>query len=261
MKPFKTLLLETRDEVAVVTINRPEALNALNREVIAELHECFGDHLHDDAIRCVIITGAGEKAFVAGADIRELAGMNREAATALAVNAQNLMQAIQDCPLPVIAAINGFALGGGCELALACDIRLAATTARLGQPEINLGLIPGFGGTQRLARLVGRGKAMQLILTGTMIPATEALRIGLVDAVHAPQELMPGAMALAQEIAAKAPIAVRYAKQALQRGLELPLPQGCALEADLFGRLFATQDQKEGTAAFLGKREPRFTGK
>jgi len=261
MNPFKNLIVEINPPIARVTINRPGAMNALNQDVTTELIECFGESLVDHAIGCVIITGAGDKAFVAGADIRQLAKLDEAAGKTLAEQSQAMMQAVQDLPVPVIAAINGFALGGGCELALACDIRLAASTARIGQPEVNLGLIPGFGGTQRLPRLVGRGKALQLILTGDMISAGEALRIGLVDEVHPPEELNARATDMAEKISSRGPLAVRFAKRAIHRGLDLSLEQGLALEAEFFGRLFDTEDQKEGTAAFLEKRPPRFKGK
>lgn len=260
MNRFKTILVETEGPVAKVTINRPRVLNALNNEVLSELEAFFHHQQTDESIHCVLLTGAGDKAFVAGADIRELAAMDRDAGTAHALKAQRLMQTIQDFPVPVIAVINGFALGGGCELALACDIRLAATTARLGQPEINLGLIPGFGGTQRLARLVGRGKAMRSILTGAMIAAEDALRIGLVDEIYPPEELMPAAIAMANEIASKSRPAVALAKTAIHRGLDETLPDGCRIEAECFGRACATAEKTEGISAFLEKRAPRFRG-
>ncbi|MBN1197149.1 MAG: enoyl-CoA hydratase/isomerase family protein [Candidatus Aminicenantes bacterium] len=257
---FQTILVKQAGAVTSVTINRPRVMNALNNNVLADLGGFFESHQSNESTRCVLLTGAGEKAFVAGADIRELAAMDRDAGTVHATKAQRLMQEIQDFPVPVIAVINGFALGGGCELALACDIRLAATTARLGQPEINLGLIPGFGGTQRLARLVGRGKAMRLILTGAMIPAEEAMRIGLVDRVYPPEELMPAAIALANEIASKSRQALTMAKTAIHRGLDETLADGCRIEAECFGRACATTDKAEGIAAFLEKRKPRFNG-
>ncbi|HDP94729.1 MAG TPA: enoyl-CoA hydratase [Candidatus Aminicenantes bacterium] len=258
MKRYQTILVEKEESVVKVTINRPRVLNALNNDVLVELESFFQHQQSNQSIRCVLLTGAGEKAFVAGADIRELAAMNQAAGSAHAKRSQRLMQTIQDSPFAVIAAINGFALGGGCELAMACDIRLAATSARLGQPEINLGLIPGFGGTQRLARLVGRGKAMRLILTGAMVSATEALRIGLVDEIHPPEELLPAAMSLAKEIASKSRTAVRFAKTAIHRGLDATLANGCRIEAECFGLACATADKAEGIAAFLEKRPPRF---
>lgn len=261
MPEQKTVITEKIGLILKVTLNRPKALNALNNEVISRLQDIFDKYHGDEAIRCVLLTGAGKKAFVAGADIAELAGLDREGGSAVSARSLRLMQSIQDFPVPVIAVVNGFALGGGCELALACDIRLASETARLGQPEVNLGVIPGFGGTQRLPRLVGKGKAMQLIFTGSIITAQEALRIGLVDAVFPPDELMEKALEMAETIAEKAPIAIRLAKEAIHGGLDLPLSEGCDIENRNFGKTFSTKDQKEGTAAFLEKRKPRFQGK
>ncbi|MEW5995647.1 MAG: enoyl-CoA hydratase-related protein, partial [Candidatus Zixiibacteriota bacterium] len=243
-----------------VTINRERALNALNRETVGELQQLFSSYWSDDAIKVVIITGAGEKAFVAGADITELADLNMRTGTELAAHGQYLMKTIQNFPKPVIAAINGFALGGGCELAMACDIRLASEKAKLGQPEVNLGIIPGYGGTQRLARLVGKGKAMQLILTGDMIDAQEAYRIGLVEEVYPPDQLMEKALEMARAICARGPIAVRTAKECINRGLDVNLTAGCDLEKANFGQTCGTGDKNEGMKAFLEKREPRFTG-
>jgi enoyl-CoA hydratase len=260
MAEYKNLVVETKDTVLVVTINRERALNALNREVIAELQQLFSFYWSDESIRCVIITGSGEKAFVAGADITELADVDVRSGNELSARGLYLMKTIQNFPRPVIAAINGFALGGGCELAMACDIRLASEKAKLGQPEVNLGVIPGYGGTQRLPRLVGRGKAMQLILTGEMISATEAHRIGLVDEVYPPEQLMDNAMEMAQLIATKGPIAITLAKECIHRGLDGPLTAGCDLEKANFGQLCGTGDKNEGMEAFLEKRKPNFTG-
>jgi len=260
MADYKNLLVETKDNILVVKISRERALNALNREVIAELQQLFSFYWSDETIKCVIITGAGEKAFVAGADIVELADLDVRSGSELSARGLYLMKTIQNFPKPVIAAINGFALGGGCELAMACDIRLASEKARLGQPEVNLGVIPGYGGTQRLPRLVGRGKAMQLILTGEMINAAEAHRVGLVDEVYPPDQLMDKAMEMAKLIATKGPIAVTLAKECINRGLDGPLTAGCDLEKANFGQLCGTGDKNEGMEAFLEKRKPNFTG-
>ncbi|MEW6412773.1 MAG: enoyl-CoA hydratase-related protein [Candidatus Zixiibacteriota bacterium] len=260
MADYKNLLVEKSDSILVVKINRERALNALNREVIAELQQLFSFYWSDEAIRCVIITGAGEKAFVAGADITELADVDVRSGTELAARGLYLMKTIQNFPRPVIAAINGFALGGGCELAMACDIRLASKKAKMGQPEVNLGIIPGYGGTQRLPRLVGRGKAMQMIFTGDMVDAAEAHRIGLVDEVYEPEELMDKAMAMAKTIASKAPIAVSLGKECINRGLDGTLTAGCDLEKANFGQICGTGDKNEGMEAFLEKRKPNFTG-
>lgn len=260
MAEYKNLLVEKKDAILIVTVSRERALNALNREVIAELQQLFSFYWSDEAVRCVIITGAGEKAFVAGADISELADVDVRSGTELSARGLYLMKTIQNFPKPVIAAINGFALGGGCELAMACDIRLASERARLGQPEVNLGLIPGYGGTQRLPRLVGRGKAMQMIFTGDMIDAAEAYRVGLVDEVYPPEQLMEKAMGMAKTICAKGPIAVALAKECINRGLDGTLTAGCDLEKANFGQVCGTGDKNEGCEAFLEKRKPDFTG-
>ncbi len=261
MGDYKNLLVETKGNVLIVKINREKALNALNDETIGEMQGLFSKYWGDDSVSVVIISGAGEKAFVAGADINELAGTNGLTGTETACKGQYLMKTIQNFPKPVIAAVNGFALGGGCELAMACDIRLASAKAKFGQPEVNLGLIPGYGGTQRLPRLVGKGKAMQLILTGDMIKADEAHRIGLVDEVFAPEELMDKAIAMAEAIASKGPIAVKLSKECINRGLETNLSVGCDYEKSNFGTACGTDDKNEGTAAFLEKRPAKFTGK
>ncbi len=260
MAEYKNLLVEKKDSILVVKINRERALNALNREVIAELQQLFSFYWSDEAIRGVILTGAGEKAFVAGADITELADVDVRSGAELSARGLYLMKTIQNFPHPVIAAINGFALGGGCELAMACDIRLASTKAKLGQPEVSLGIIPGYGGTQRLPRLVGRGKAMQMIFTGEMVDAAEAHRIGLVDEVYEPEELMDKAMAMAKLIATKGPRAVALAKECINRGLDGTLTAGCDLEKANFGQICGTGDKNEGMEAFLEKRKPNFTG-
>lgn len=258
---FDNLLVERDGAVAVVTINRPAKLNALNNATIEELERACTALAADPQVRVIILTGAGEKAFAAGADIAELADQTPVAGRAHAARGQRLLELIEHLGKPVIAAINGYALGGGCELAMACTLRLAADTARLGQPEINLGLLPGYAGTQRLARLVGRGRALELLLTGAHISAEEAWRIGLVNRVVPRDRLMTEARALAAELATKAPIAVRYILDAVVRGLEMPLAEGAAYEAALFGLVAATEDMREGTRAFLEKRKPEFKGR
>ncbi len=259
--PFDNLLLLRESGVAVLTVQRPQRLNALDARTIDELGQALLDIHRDEAIRCVILTGAGDKAFVAGADLNEIARETPEGARQRAVDAHHVFDRLEQLGKPVIAAVNGFALGGGCELAMACTLRIAADTARFGQPEINLGLIPGFAGTQRLARLVGKTKAMELILTGKPITAAEALAIGLVNRVVPAAELMKETRALAAELAAKPPIALRYALEAVNRGLEMPFADACRFEAALFGMVCATDDMKEGTSAFLEKRKPEFKGR
>ena len=259
--PFANLLLNRDGDIAIVTVNRPKVLNALNRETVNELRQAALDLRHDDAGRSVILTGAGEKAFVAGADIAELARLGPTAGRAYAASGQHVLELLESLGKPVIAAVNGFALGGGCELAMACTLRVAAETARFGQPEVKLGLIPGFGGTQRLARIVGKGRALDLLLTGRTIDAAEALSMGLVNRVVPAGSLMSEARALARTITANAPLAVRYATEAVDRGLGLSLADGAFLEATLFGLSLATDDAREGTAAFLEKRQPSFAGK
>jgi len=255
------LLIDRDAAVAVVTINRPKVLNALNAPTLDELRRVVLDLKRDDSIRAVVITGAGDKAFVAGADINELAVQSPSSGRDLALTGQHVFDLIENLGKPVIAAINGYALGGGCELAMACTLRLAADTARLGQPEVNLGILPGYAGTQRLARLVGKGKAMEMILTGSPISAAEAERIGLVNRVVAAPDLLAEARKLAQALAVQAPIAMRYIINAINHGLEMPFAQGCAYEATLFGLAAATDDMREGTRAFLEKRKPVFHGK
>jgi enoyl-CoA hydratase len=259
MSDYKNLLVEQKEAVLIVTINRERALNALNRETVDELQKLFSYYWSDDKVRCVIVTGAG-KAFVAGADITEIAELDGRSGADYSAHGLYLMKTIQNFPKPVIAAVNGFALGGGCELAMACDIRLASEKAKLGQPEVNLGVIPGFGGTQRLPRLVGRGKAMQLIVTGEMIGAAEAHRIGLVDEVYPPAELMDKAMEMANLICTKGPIAVAIAKECVNRGLDMALALGCDLEKANFAQSCGTGDKNEGCEAFLEKRKAAFTG-
>ncbi len=257
---FENILYEVRDGIAFITLNRPKVLNALNAATLAELDSAIAAIRDDESIRAALLTGAGEKAFAAGADIQELAQANGIDGRDLALRGQAIFRSIETCGKPVIACINGFALGGGCELALACTLRIASDSARLGQPEVKLGLIPGYGGTQRLARLVGKGVALQMILTGEMISAAEALRIGLVNEVVAPEQLLPRAEAIARTIAGMAPLAVRYSMEAIDRGYDLPLEEGLFLEAALFGLSCGTEDKAEGTAAFLAKRPPLWKG-
>ena len=254
------LHVEAAGAVAVITLHRPDALNALNGALLAELSGAVASIAADDGVRAVVLTGAGEKAFAAGADITELAALTPEAARRLSLGGQALFRAIETLGKPTIAAINGFALGGGCELAMACTIRLAADTAQLGQPEIDLGLLPGYAGTQRLVRLVGRGRALELLLTGRRVNAVEAERIGLVTRVVPAAELRAEATALAERLAGKAPLAMRYILEAVHEGADLPLDAATRIEATLFGLAAATSDMREGTRAFLDKRKPDFTG-
>ncbi|MCL5669842.1 MAG: enoyl-CoA hydratase-related protein [Acidobacteria bacterium] len=257
---YETLLYEIRAGIAYVTINRPQKLNALNRKVIQELTDCFRNNLEAAEVRGVILTGAGEKAFAAGADINELAALTPTEARETAIRGQALMNMIENLGKPVIAAVNGFALGGGCELAMACTIRIASENVRLGLPEVKLGLVPGYAGTQRLPRLVGKGFALEMILGGEPISAQEAWRIGLVNRVVKASDLMATAENMIQRITVNGPVAIRYALEAVNRGMEMPASKGELLEASLFGLSFATSDMKEGTQAFLEKRQPRFTG-
>src|ERR1700683_2040706 len=258
---FENVLVEQAGAVLVVTINRPKVLNALDARTLAELDEVFGDAARRDDVRVVVLTGAGEKSFVAGADINELSVQTPVGGREHARRGQALFTRIEPLGNPVIAAVNGFALGGGCELAMACTLRLASSSARFGQPEINLGLLPGYAGSQRLPRLVGRGRALELLLTGMQISAEEALRIGLVNRVVPAAELATEARTLAQAIAAKAPIAVRYILEAVAGGLEMSLADAQDYEATLFGLVSTTDDMREGTKAFLEKRKPEFKGR
>lgn len=258
---FENILFEKKNAVAYVTLNRPKVLNALNMATMEELRAAFHDIKNDSGVRVVIMTGSGEKAFIAGADIGELAKHDPVSAKAYTHRGQSVLNLIENLGKPVIACINGFALGGGCEIAMACTMRLASENAKLGQPEVKLGIMPGYGGTQRLPRLVGKGIAMQLVLTGEMISAQEAHRIGLVNEVVAAAELIPRAEAIAQKIIANAPLAIQYALEAVNRGMEMPLAEGLFLEATLFGVCCATEDKKEGTTAFLEKRPAHFNGK
>ena len=245
---------ETKGAVAVVTIDREKALNALNAEVLDDLKATF-EGIDTETVRCVIVTGAGEKSFVAGADIAAMSGMDAQGGEAFGKKGNDIFRMIETFPLPVIAAVNGFALGGGCELAMSCDFRICAEQAIFGQPEEGLGFTPGVGGTQRLARLVGPGMAKQLIYTAKNIKAAEALRIGLVNAVYPAEELMAAAEKLAGQIAANAPVAVRACKKAINEGLEQPMEEAIVTEEKLFGSCFATEDQKTGMQAFLEKKK------
>jgi enoyl-CoA hydratase len=258
---FDTLLLERDGAIAILTINRPQVLNALNSQTLDELRRAILDLKQDESVRVVILTGAGEKAFVAGADINELAVQTPTSGREHALAGQHVFALVENMGKPVIAAINGYALGGGCELAMACTLRVAADTAKVGQPEISLGLIPGYAGTQRLPRLVGKGRAMELILTGTPIGADDALRIGLVNRVVPAAELMASARALAHQLARSAPIAMRYIVNAVNKGSEMPFAEASQYEATLFGLVASTDDMREGTAAFLQKRKPEFKGR
>jgi enoyl-CoA hydratase/carnithine racemase len=258
---YENLLYEKKDGIAYITFNRPKLLNALNRKTMEELHEVLRDARDDAAVRVLILMGAGEKAFVAGADINELAQQTAVNGKEFSLYGQGVLHLLETIGKPSICAINGFALGGGCELALSCSIRLASKTAKLGQPEVKLGIIPGYGGSQRLARLCGKGAALELCLTGEMISAEEAQRIGLVNHVYEPGELLPAAEAMAKKIIEKAPLAVKYCMEAIERGVEIPQEEGLFLEATLFGLCCATDDMREGTKAFLEKRAPQFNGK
>lgn len=259
---YQNILVARDDSVAIITFNRPKVLNALNRATMTELSLAIDELGQDGAVRCIVLTGAGDRAFVAGADINELRAIaDATAGLAFAKWGQSILFEIENLGKPVIAAINGYALGGGCELAMACDIRMAADTAKLGQPEINLGIIPGYGGTQRLPRLVGKGRAKWLILTGDTISAQEALRIGLVDFVVPAAELMEMAKELAHKIASKAPLALAWAKRSINVGAETDLVTACAYEASQFGLVCGTEDRIEGTSAFLEKRPAQFRGK
>ncbi len=259
--PYENLLYDKRDAVAFITLNRPKVLNALNRRTLEELDACIRDFHADDSLRAAVLTGAGEKSFVAGADINELAVLSPVNGRDYGLFGQSVLDRIERGGKPVIAAINGFALGGGCELAMACHLRLASENAKLGQPEVKLGLIPGYGGTQRLSRLVGKGRALQHVLIGDPISAEEAHRIGLVNAVVPAAELLATAEAWAKKIAANAPLAIRFAIEAVNHGLEMTLPEGLYLEATLFSLCATTEDMKEGTKAFLEKRSAKFTGR
>jgi enoyl-CoA hydratase len=258
---YENILFEKKDSIAYITFNRPKVLNALNRKTVEELRDALLDARDDSSVRVVILTGAGEKSFVAGADIGELAQRTPVDGKDFSLFGQGVFHLLETLGKPSICAINGFALGGGCELALSCTIRLASKTAKLGQPEVKLGIIPGYGGSQRLARLCGKGVAHEICLTGEMITSEEAQRIGLVNHVYEPAELLPATESMAKKIIANAPLAVEYAMEAIERGVEMPQEEGLFLEATLFGLSCATEDMREGTKAFLEKRKADFKGK
>jgi enoyl-CoA hydratase len=258
---LKNVLYEKKGAIAYVTLNRPKVLNALNQQTWEDLRAAFEDARDDAAVRGVILTGAGDKAFIAGEDISELANVTAVEAQNSSSYGQAVLDLIEDLGKPVMAAVNGFALGGGCETAMACTIRVASENAKFGQPEVKLGVIPGGGGTQRLPRLVGKGRALQLILSGEMIGAQEAYRIGLVNEVVPAADLITRAEAILKQIFANAPIAVKFALEAVNKGLETSLAEGLSLEAALFGLCAGTEDKKEGTQAFLQKRAAQFQGR
>jgi enoyl-CoA hydratase len=261
MTVSEIVLLEKKDRVAMVTLNRPEVLNALNAQTVSDLATAFDDVARDDAIGVVILTGSGDKAFAAGADISELVKNDALSGRDMAERGQGALRRLETMGKPSIAAVNGFALGGGCELAMACTIRIASDRAKFGQPEVNLGIIPGYAGTQRLGRLVGKGVALDLTLTGRIVDAQEALRIGLVTQVVAHEELMAAAQSTAETLLGKGPLALRAAMEVIDRGLDLGFDDACKLEATSFGLLCGSEDMKEGLTAFLEKRKPSFKGK
>lgn len=261
MSQYNNLLFEIKGSIGVITLNRPKALNALNYELLQELSSLLDNIGENASVQAVIITGSGEKAFVAGADIAEMQSKNAIEGRNFGKIGQAVFNKLENLPQPVIAAINGFALGGGCELAMACDIRIAAEKAKFGQPEVSLGITPGFGGTQRLPRLVGKGRAKELIYTGDIIDAPEAYRIGLVNKIVALDELMNTAQAMAEKIISRAPVAVQLSKAAINEGMNMDLTSAIAYEGEVFGLCFATADQKEGMTAFVEKRKANFSGK
>ena len=258
---FETLLFETDENMALITINRPDKLNALNQLTLQELGEVFETLRANEAVKGVLLTGAGGKAFVAGADISEIRQLSLEDGRSFALYGQHIFARIENLNKPVIALVNGYALGGGCELAMACHLRVATPSAKFGQPEVGLGLIPGYGGTQRLPRLVGRSAALELLLSGNMISAERALQLGLVNQISDEQTLLETGKKLLQSIMAKGPLAVAYVLETVNRGLDMPLAKALRLEADYFGMACASEDMKEGTGAFLEKRKPNFQGK
>ena len=258
---FENILLDVQDGIARITLNRPAKRNALNYQTLEEIFRCFDSLLSREDVQTAVLTGAGDKAFAAGADINELALLDAVEAHKRSKRGNEILQFIENLGKPVIAAVNGDALGGGCELAMACNLRIASENARFGQPEVKLGVIPGYGGTQRLPRLVGKSKALEMLLTGEWIRAEEALRVGLVSQVVPLEQLLPAAESLARKIMANGPVAVCMVLEAVNRGLEMPLDQGVALESGLFGKDFATEDMKEGMRAFFEKRPAKFRGK
>lgn len=258
---YKTLIYEKKDDIGILTINRPDKLNAISNELTSELSSLLAELEKDDKLKVLVVTGAGDKAFVAGADIQELVDRDARLGRRVSHERQEIFSRIENLPVPVIAAVNGYALGGGLELALACNIRICSEKAQFGAPEVKLGIIPGDGGTQRLPRLVGLGRAMEMILTGDFIDAQEAYRIGLVNKVVPPEELINAAMELAQKVASRPPLAVKYAKEAVNRSQEGDTTSGFALESYLHALTCTTEDKKEGVAAFLEKRKGKFKGK
>jgi len=258
---YENLLFELKENIGILTINRPKVLNALNLDVLKELMNFFTKVIDDPSVRVVILTGAGDKSFVAGADISNMQNFNPVQAKQFAAFGQSVLNLIEICPKPVIAAVNGFALGGGTEISMACDFIYASAKAKFGQPEINLGILPGFGGTQRLPRLVGKAMAKELVLTGDIIDAVEALRIGLVNKVVEPEKLMDEAMATAGKIASKGAQAIKACKECINQGMDIDLHNALILEHQAFAILCATEDQKEGMKAFLEKRKPEFKDK
>lgn len=258
---YENITAEKKEGLAYIIVNRPDKLNALNMQTIQELNDAFCSIREDSAVKVVIVTGAGDKAFIAGADIGELARLDFSEGKKYVLKGQELTKVIENFPKPVIAAVNGYALGGGTEIALACHVRIASDNAKMGQPEVRLGLIPGFGGTQRLARLVGKGKAMELVLSGKVINAEEALRIGLVNQVVPQADLLNTCEAAAREMAFNGPLALEFAIMAINKGLDKTLDEGLQVEAEYFGRACSTEDSKEGTQAFLDKRKADFQGK
>ena len=257
---YENILFEVKDGVALITFNRPKAMNAMNPATLAELDHALEAVQKDESVRVLVLTGSGEKAFVAGADITEFQKMGPLDARHFAEQGQTIFFKLEQLPIPVIACVNGFCLGGGCEMAMSCDFIYASERAKFGQPEINLGLIPGFGGTQRLLRLVGRAKAKELCLTGEMIDARQAKELGLAAKVFPAEQLVEETMKVARLLASRGRVAVRAVKQVIDRGADVDLKSGCALEAEAFGTCFASQDAKEGVAAFLEKRKPEFRG-
>ena len=255
---FKNILVDKDNSVATVMLNRPKALNALNKEILVELLHCFRALARESTVKAVILTGSGDKSFVAGADISAMQKFDVFAAKAFGTLGHEVLSAIENLPQPVIAAVNGFALGGGCEIAISCDMRIASSNAKFGQPEVNLGVIPGFGGTQRLPRLIGKGLANELLFSGNIIDAEEACRIGLVNRVVDQEQLMDECYKLAQSIAVKSAGAVRLCKKAVNNGFEMDLKRACEYEIDLFALCFASTEQQEGMTAFLEKRRPEF---
>ncbi len=258
---FENVVYEKKGPIAYVTFNRPKVLNALNGKTISELKSAFEDACDDSAVRGVILTGAGDKAFAAGADIGEMANNTALEAEEATRRGQKVTELIENLGKPVVAAVNGFALGGGCELAMACTIRVAAETAKFGQPEVKIGIMPGYGGTQRLPRLVGRGRALQLILSGEVIAAQEAYRIGLVNEVVPNADLIARAEAILNQISSNAPVGVKFSIEAVNKGLDTSVAEGLLIEASLFALCASTEDKKEGTTAFLEKRAPQFKGR